>query len=117
MKNLVLAMTLFLNACHLYFEPDEKQYTPDAGVSDGCPEGLICPPSCDTEVDADCDGFLDEEDNCPHTEYPRQVDRDADGHGDVCDNCILLANPDQADRDGDLHGDFCDRRPDDPTRW
>jgi RHS repeat-associated protein len=38
-------------------------------------------------ADADSDGILDAEDNCPYTPNAEQVDADSDGAGDVCDNC------------------------------
>ncbi len=40
---------------------------------------VICPP------DADGDGVLDDDDNCPTAPNPAQVDSDQDGAGDACD--------------------------------
>ena len=75
--------------------------------------------------DEDCDGILDDADNCPTKGNPNQEDMDDDGEGDVCDddidgdglinaldNCPTSANADQADRDGDGLGDDCDPFPD-----
>ena len=59
-------------------------------------------------TDADEDGILDFEDNCPQDPNPDQEDNDGDNIGDVCDNCPLVANPDQTDGDNDGSGDACD---------
>lgn len=72
-------------------------------------------------VDADHDGILDADDNCPYVANPEQTDSDADGYGDACDsdddndgvldgsdNCRVVANADQANADGDSFGDACD---------
>jgi len=37
--------------------------------------------------DADGDGVLDSEDNCPGVSNPDQADADSDGVGDLCDRC------------------------------
>ncbi|HDS00947.1 MAG TPA: hypothetical protein ENO07_02915 [candidate division Zixibacteria bacterium] len=58
--------------------------------------------------DADDDGYLNDEDNCPVDYNPGQEDMDSDGVGDVCDNCIDTYNPDQSDVDLDGMGDVCD---------
>ena len=71
--------------------------------------------------DADDDGVLDVDDNCPDAPNPDQTDSDMDGIGDACDddndndgvlnvddNCPLVANFDQSDLDGDGIGDVCD---------
>lgn len=62
--------------------------------------------ACNT--DADGDGILDINDNCPNTPNPNQADFDGDGRGDVCDNCVNISNPTQADGDGDGIGDACE---------
>jgi hypothetical protein len=60
---------------------------------------------CGTSTaDADGDGRLDIDDNCPLVANPGQADQDNDGVGDVCDTCPTVANPDQdpgPDTDGD----------------
>ena len=61
--------------------------------------------------DADGDGILDEQDNCPTVANPEQADRDQDGIGDACDNCPTVTNQDQADSDQDCIGDACDNCP------
>ncbi|MBT4121044.1 MAG: hypothetical protein HOA57_02605 [Candidatus Magasanikbacteria bacterium] len=47
-------------------------------------------------TDADCDGWIDGQDNCPLAPNPGQEDIDADGMGDVCDaekNCTATPAP------------------------
>jgi hypothetical protein len=46
-------------------------------------------------TDADGDGIVCENDNCPNDWNQNQVDTDNDGVGDVCDNCRLTDNPGQ----------------------
>ncbi|TWT42123.1 Alpha-agarase precursor [Phycisphaerae bacterium RAS1] len=73
--------------------------------------------------DADEDGVLDADDNCPEAANPNQADSDDDGAGDACDpdadfdgdgfinaddNCPTLANPGQEDADGNGVGDVCE---------
>lgn len=60
------------------------------------------------EGDADGDGVVNSQDNCPNVANPGQEDSDGDGVGDVCDNCPLTPNPDQGDWDNDGIGDACD---------
>jgi hypothetical protein len=76
---------------------------------------------CKPPKDADNDGILDDDDNCPSVPNPGQQNNDGDSQGDACDadddndtvpdtndNCPLTANPDQADNDLDGLGDACD---------
>jgi hypothetical protein len=78
--------------------------------------------------DADGDGSVDTEDNCPSTANPDQLDTDGDGAGNACDadddndgiadgadNCPLISNPGQADFDLDGIGDTCDPRTGPPS--
>jgi hypothetical protein len=58
--------------------------------------------------DADEDGVLDRNDNCPQTDNPDQADSDGDGAGDVCDNCTVEPNPTQCDTNSDGFGNHCD---------
>ncbi len=44
--------------------------------------------SCNFDVDYDCDGITNGQDNCPHTFNPNQFDVDDDGIGNVCDDDI-----------------------------
>ncbi len=91
--------------------------TTDEGFPDQDGDGQ---PDC-LDDDADGDGALDLEDNCPLVPNPEQADQDGDGLGDLCDkdvdgdaipdavdNCPKAANPMQADGDGDGLGDLCD---------
>jgi hypothetical protein len=57
--------------------------------------------------DADGDGLLNGEDNCPLIVNVEQEDWDEDGIGDSCDNCIEVFNPGQTDTDEDGIGDAC----------
>jgi len=62
-------------------------------------------------ADADGDGVLDFDDNCPAIYNPDQANADNDSFGDACDNCPTFDNPDQANSDGDELGDVCDNCP------
>ncbi len=74
---------------------------------DGNDNGL--PDEC--ELDADGDGVVDVDDNCPEVYNPDQADYDGDRVGDACDNCGDVPNPYQEDADGDGLGDVCDNCP------
>jgi hypothetical protein len=83
------------------------------------------------ESDADGDGIISPEDNCPEVYNPGQEDADGDGLGDACDacpddpdndvdgdgycagvdNCPEVANTGQEDTDDDGLGDACDNCP------
>jgi MYXO-CTERM domain-containing protein len=71
--------------------------------------------------DADNDGLLNANDNCPAIANPGQENNDGDAQGDVCDldddndgsddavdNCPFASNAGQKDVDGDMFGDACD---------
>ena len=79
-----------------------------------------------TPLDADEDGVIDANDNCPSILNPYQQDTDVDGQGDACDldddddgtpdvddNCQKTASTDQKDTDRDGVGDACDPDDDD----
>jgi uncharacterized membrane protein YgcG len=89
--------------------------------------------SCGTG-DADGDGIVNADDNCPGVANPLQQDGDMDDLGDACDpclvdpdndididticgdvdNCPTVSNASQLDSDGDGPGDACDVCPFDP---
>jgi alpha-tubulin suppressor-like RCC1 family protein len=85
----------------------EKDATCPQDCAAGCGDGycwleagetaLSCPVDCGT--DADCDGIVTAEDNCPDKANPSQEDTDGDGKGNECD-------PDD-DGDGELDDDDC----------
>ncbi len=83
-------------------------------------DGEVCP------SDSDCDGVMNEQDNCPSEYNSDQKDQDEDESGDICDldldgdgvsneedNCMDLSNPLQEDGDSDGWGDLCDNCPED----
>ena len=74
---------------------------PDAPMHDG--DGNV------QVLDADHDGVIDGDDNCPTAANATQRDEDADHIGDVCDPCPQDA--DNTDSDGDNVGDACDPNP------
>lgn len=97
---------------------DDNNIVSQDGCSASCgiEENFDCTgePSFCTPIisaDADRDGIIDLDDNCPAVANPTQADMDADGIGDVCDNCVNNVNPDQSDVDSDLIGDVCDNCP------
>jgi hypothetical protein len=65
----------------------------------------------DIDIDIDCDGVLDNVDNCPTGSNPGQEDDDGDTVGNICDNCPDNANPNQEDTDEDVFADACDNCP------
>jgi predicted CXXCH cytochrome family protein len=83
----------------------------DAGPAEVYQAAIRLWPLISAPGDADGDGHLDEEDNCPQRYNPDQLDEDEDGVGDICDNCAGVANPDQLDTDEDSYGDACDNCP------
>ncbi len=85
-----------------------KLSTNRQGSHDGPGIGGIMVSSLWTCTDADGDGILGGEDNCPNHANASQTDTDGDGVGDACDNCVNLASSDQTDSDGDGLGDACD---------
>lgn len=52
---------------------------------DGCGKNCEVETGGCPENDYDCDGIIDEEDNCVFVWNPNQLDTDHDGRGDVCD--------------------------------
>lgn len=61
------------------------------------------------EGDADNDGVLNDNDNCPTIPNSGQEDADEDKIGDACDNCPKTANPSQQDSNNNNIGDACDQ--------
>ena len=59
--------------------------------------------------DADQDGVIDSDDNCPDVPNASQADDDEDGAGNVCDRC--RGSDDGADLDADGVPDGCDNCP------
>jgi hypothetical protein len=61
--------------------------------------------------DADGDGVLDGDDNCPDDYNATQADEDGDDAGNPCDPCPHISTTVQLDGDGDGVGDACDPAP------
>lgn len=87
-------------------------FSPESGDDGGGPDAPV------PTDDADGDGVLDDDDNCPARANPTQHDEDADSVGDACDNCPHVANADQANvgetgagSAADGAGDACDPFP------
>jgi hypothetical protein len=103
MRSVWMIAALLGGAAGCDFSPEADPGDPDAPV---------------VTDDADGDGVLDDDDNCPLRANPTQHDEDADGVGDVCDNCPHVANADQANVGetgassvADGAGDACDPFP------
>ena len=77
-------------------------FNPDQSDVDGDSIGDVCDP------DADNDGLLNANDNCPLVVNIGQEDGDNDNAGDACDNCLTVFNPAQMDENNDGVGDLCD---------
>jgi hypothetical protein len=91
----------------------EGTYEMQAIVTD-CAEQSVTSGSYYFSVgDADGDGILDDDDNCPDQWNPNQNDSDSDGIGNWCDNCPNNCNTQQLDADDDGIGDVCDDPGDD----
>lgn len=58
------------------------------------------------ENDADGDGVVDDEDNCPGDPNPKQEDVDGDGVGNACDACNMTPPGAIVQSDGTLRGDL-----------
>ncbi len=86
------------------FSSPDTGYRTNSGIPDCNSNGI----SDMFETDSDWDGWIDDCDNCPYVDNPRQGDNDNDGVGGACDNCPSIPNPDQQDSDGDSVGDPCD---------
>jgi hypothetical protein len=87
--------------------PYEEVWLSPSGVSQGIDDVVEAAVGWINGFDADGDGILNDEDNCPTVVNLEQEDWDSDGIGDSCDNCIEVPNRDQIDSDGDGIGDAC----------
>ena len=83
---------------------------PNAGSSPQASLVIQCDPNLDPGcMDADFDGFLDYNDNCPYDANPDQANQDGDAMGDACDP--FPQDPSNADVDGDGISDGFDACP------
>jgi hypothetical protein len=80
------------------------------GIEDAVGEGGERAVRLGFDADRDCDGWHDDEDDCPLDPDPLQEDADGDTIGDACDLCPDTPSgwPGNADHDGDGLGDACD---------
>ena len=85
-------------------------YEMQAIVTD-CAEQSVTSETYYFSTDADGDGVLNDDDNCPDMWQPNQADLDSDGIGNWCDNCPENCNTQQLDADDDGIGDVCDPSP------
>ena len=108
----------FEDNCPLDFNPFQEDADSD-NVGDLCDNCIDIPNTDQGDIDednigdvcdpeADGDGYLNEDDNCPFVYNPLQENSDADSVGDACDNCPYVDNGYQYDEDGDGYGDACD---------
>ncbi len=81
------------------------RYVVEAVDAAGNVSSIDC--SLEYDADADGDGILEPDDNCPTTANPSQTDGDGDGIGDACDVCPSVSDADQLDTDGNGIGDAC----------
>ena len=107
--NLILSNNSVLNECCVV---NELRYS---GKLNGLFALNNADPDCSSYAnfinacpDADEDGILDANDNCPNNKNADQADSDSDGIGNGCDNCPTVSNADQADDDGNGIGDLCE---------
>lgn len=103
MRWLVVVVGLAGCEFHGLADTDAPRSTPDAGA-----DAAI---DASTTDDADDDGIVDADDNCPAIPNVDQRDWDADDHGDPCDRCPHLMSTPDPDADADGVGDACDPRP------
>ena len=94
-----------LGCSHFKCKQDNCVGKPNSGQEDSDLDGV----GDDCDEDADGDGILNTEDNCPLHVNVDQADTDRDGVGDACDNCMRIKNRYQENVDGDKFGDKCDR--------
>lgn len=135
--------------CACVANPEQTDLN-ENGIGDECEciplSAAQCDPlTLDPGGDADCDGVLNEDDNCPCVSNPDQSDEDNNGWGDACpcrplplavcegsaqppngdadcdgvlnriDNCECVANQNQTDDNNNGIGDSCECIPVDPN--